>query len=220
MVFHDGFLRMVTPNWKSLSLEIIWQNGGMTAKWYICGICEQWVLIQQLASSGMKTFPDADNSCISIPTALNYVRNSGGCQAKDTSRLVLISHSYFLGSYISPDFLFLGLPFPDFLAQKKHLAGEGYVHLSFSLVLISFSSTFFFCPGYFLCPHCGLQVHTLSLELFSAIALCVEEDPDVLVTAPPYSTKPPSHKVTGHAHTFANLCDKYTHAHFRVPPRL
>ena len=206
MVFHDGFLRMVTPNWKSLSSEIIWQNGGMTAKWYICGICEQWVLIQQLASSGMKTFPDADNIPSLLLSSTWVVRSSGGCQGKDISHLVLISHfliSYFLISW-----------------HSRHIRLVKDTYLSFSLVLISFSSTFFFCPGYFLCPHSGLQVHTLSLELFSAIALCVEEDHDVLVTAPPYSTKPPSHKVTGHAHTFANLCDKYTHAHFRVPPML
>ena len=196
---------------------------GMTTKWSVVNVnnehVPQRILIQQLASSGMKTFPDADNSCISIPAAVNYVRSSGACQAKDISRLVLDSHSlisYFLGSYISPDFLFLGLPFL-ISWHSRHIWLVKDTYLSFSLVLISFSSTFFFCPGYFLCPHSGLQVHTLSLELFSAIALC-QEDPDVLVAAPPYSTKPPSHKVTGHAHTFANLCDKYTHAHFCVPP--
>ena len=126
--------------------------------------------------------------------------------AKDIPRLVLISQtliSYFLIS-----------------CHSRHIWLVNETYLSFSLVLISFSSTFFFCTGYFLCPHCGLQVHTLSLELFSAIALCVEEDHDVLVTAPPYYSKPPSHKVTGHAHTSANLCDKYTHVHFRVPPSL
>ena len=136
------------------------------------------------------------------------------CSQLREEQLRLPSQGYFASC---PDFSFL-----DFLIScySRHIGLVKETYPCFSLVLISFSSTFFFCPGYFLCPHCGLQVHTLSLELFSAIALCVEEDHDVLVTAPPYSTKPPSHKVTGHAHTSANLCDKYRLARFRGPPSL
>ena len=194
----------------------------MTAKWSMANVnnehVPQRILIQQLASSGMKTFPDADNSCISIPTDVNYVRCSGGCQVKDISRLVLIS--YFLISWVPISwFLIPWFPIPWFLGTVDTF---DWWRIRISLSLLSW---FLSRPRSSFVPATS-SVHTLdskstlSLELFSAIALCVEEDHEVLVTAPPYYSKPPSHKVTGHAHTSANLCDKYTHAHFRVPPSL
>ena len=116
---------------------------GMTAKWSVANVnnehVPQRILIQQLASSGMKTFPDAGNSCMSIPAAVNYVRSQG----------------YFASC---PDFLFLDFLFPGiswflipssliphFLAEETHLTGERYVSLFLS------------CPDFFL-------VHVLLLS--------------------------------------------------------
>ena len=111
---------------------------GMTTKWSVVNVnnehVPQRILIQQLASSGMKTFPDADNSCISIPAALNYVRSSGACQAKDISRLVLISHSlfsYFLGSYLLISY---SLASHSWFLGTVDTLGWWRIHISLSLL--------------------------------------------------------------------------------------